>query len=361
MRKKFYQHFDESTELKLEILSKYLEKWLPVFLMNQYTRKIKIIDFFCGPGRDEQNNEGSPIKIIQVFKKFMINYKAEIKKKNIQILFNDNNEDHINSLKTYISENYSEEIKSLIRLESKKFKDLFNEIKTDFYESANFLFLDQFGVKEVTKDIFTSLFNLPRTDFLFFISSISIKRFLRTSAFKELRQFMDSNKVKLSKSKDIHRTIGTEYKRLVTPLSYVIPFTIKKKRNIYGLVFCSQNIRAADKFLEVVWNKNEINGEANFDINEDTFHQQLSLFEKEKLTKVETFQKTIQEEILNLKITTNIEAYKYTISNGYLPKHAREVIKNLKENNKIDYNGHLSLSYKSCIKNEKIVKFIIKT
>ena len=56
--------FDEGTVLKLDILSKYLEKWLPVFLQSAYTKRINIFDFHCGPGRDVNGMDGSPLRIV---------------------------------------------------------------------------------------------------------------------------------------------------------------------------------------------------------------------------------------------------------------------------------------------------------
>ena len=114
-----------------------------------------------------------------------------------------------------------------MKLESTEFKNLFNKIKTNLHKSANFLFLDQFGVKEVTKDIFKSLFELSKTDFMFFVSSSSIKRFLRTPEFKAL-WFMDSYSIKSCKPKEIHRIIVKEYRKLAPLEAYVIPFTIKR-------------------------------------------------------------------------------------------------------------------------------------
>jgi len=42
---------------------------------------------------------------------------------------------------------------------------------------ANLLFLDQNGVDQITKPIFQSVVKIPRTDFLFFISSAMVNRF----------------------------------------------------------------------------------------------------------------------------------------------------------------------------------------
>lgn len=47
------------------------------------------------------------------------------------------------------------------------------------------------------------------------------------------------------------------------------PFTLKKGTNIYGIIFGASHPRAVDKFLKIVWDKDQVSGEANFDIHDD--------------------------------------------------------------------------------------------
>ncbi len=346
----FYKRFSEETEEKLKLFSYYLKEWFPVFLKTP-VRQIRIIDLFCGPGKDETGKEGSPFKIIEVMDSFNREHNQDFKSKKIEILFNDKKLRHIEKLKQDINnnENISKEVKNMIVYKNREFKELFSEIKEDLKTSANLIFLDQFGIKEVTKDIFKNLFKIPKTDFIFFISSSSVKRFFDQDEFQEV-WWMNREDIKKSELKNIHRIITEEYKQLAPQDAYVIPFTLKKETNIYGLIFCSKHILAADKFLHIAWKENFLNGEANFDIDEDE-QQQLSLLEK-KLTKIEAFENRLEKEILARKITNNINAYKFTISNGFLPKHAKKVIIKLKNDDHIKFDGRLTLTYKSCIKNQ---------
>jgi hypothetical protein len=115
----------------------------------------------------------------------------------------------------------------------------------------------------------------------------------------------------------------------------LFPFSIMKKdhNNIYGLIFVTKHILGADKFLNTVWNKNVINGNANFDIDEDLSKDQLHMFEDKRLTKIENFQKVLSEKILNKEIKNNIEAYFYTLNQGHISYHADEKIRKLKKDN----------------------------
>ena len=66
--------------------------------------------------------------------------------------------------------------------------------------------MDQYGVKEVTEDIFKMLVSSPKTDFIFFISSQTIKRFQEMDAIKN---YFDVNKIDFdnSRPKECHRII----------------------------------------------------------------------------------------------------------------------------------------------------------
>lgn len=354
----FYDSFDEATKTKLDLFEKYLGEWFPVFLMNPYKRHIRIIDFFCGKGKDGEGTDGSPLIILKVLQKFFEKYPEKFNGKKIEILFNDSNTEYINKLKENITEiDIDTSIQNCITYHNYEFKECFNHNYLSFHNSANLIFLDQFGIKEVTKDIFQKLFQIPSTDFLFFSASSFIKRFIDRNEFQNV-WWMEKGPIKISNPKEVHRKVVEEYKKLAPSESYVIPFTLKKGNNVYGLVFCSKHILAADKFLKVAWKKDSISGEANFDINDDEFTQ-LQLFGTTQ-TKIAAFEEALKKEILSGKIKNNIETYKIAISNGFTANHAKVVVKNLEENKKIILDKPLSLSYDYCIKKNKLVSFTIQ-
>ncbi len=61
----------------------------------------------------------------------------------------------------------------------------------------------------------------------------------------------------------------------------IFPFSIMKNdhNNIYGLIFVTKHITGADKFLQIAWKANELNGNANFDIEDDLSKNIDDLFE----------------------------------------------------------------------------------
>ena len=53
--------------------------------------------------------------------------------------------------------------------------------------------------------------------------------------------------------------------------------------------------------------KSDTSGEANFDIHEDAGKAQLNMFERQKLTKIESFEKEVRERVLNGSLMNNFE------------------------------------------------------
>lgn len=329
----FDSPFDDGTKAKLIVYKSYLEKWLPVFVSRQEIiwKDIQIFDFFSGKGKDENGVIGSPLITIEVVNAFC----SYIKQKGLKVrlVFNELNAEYFEALK----HNVSEQTKNCdyeICLKNKPFKDLFYEELPSMEKSANFIFLDQNGIKEITKDVFEKITSLKQTDFLFFISSSFFKRFAKTPEFRIHFPF-EPDEIEKIDYYHIHRKVLNYYKELI-PINkkyHLAPFSIKKNQNIYGLVFGSPHTFGIEKFLSVAWKLDPLTGEANFDIdNEKISSASPFLFEEfNKPTKRQFFEQNLEERILNRTLSTNIEVYSYALSEGFLFKDVNFVLKKLKD------------------------------
>ena len=355
------QPFSEETITKLDIFEKYLESWLPVAIQSRFITEINICDFFAGIGRDIKGINGSPLRIIKNIKRF----EDTILKQNLKI--------HI-LLNEYIPAKYQqlcdciakeqETLKNLdgilsIDLFNQDFKELFVSKKPLLENHFNLIFLDQSGVKQITEDVFLDLIKFHKTDFMFFISSSAFKRFASDTSFQRYFPDIDLHELLMTRQNEMHRLILQYYKSKIPNESQLklYPFTIKKGRNIYGLIFGSNHPLGIEKFLKIAWETNELNGEANFDIDEDWKAAQLLLFGNKKLSKKEKFQRELKEFILSKKEVSNKEVWDFTIENGHIINNALPVLKKLVEGNKISYTGHHNISYNKCYKSKEIKKF----
>ena len=331
------KQFDGATQVKLQILKEYLREWLPVFLKRKekYWKEIYIYDFFAGEGYDTSKNPGSPIIIIQE----LLEYHKDIIEENIslKVVFNDIDNKKILKLK----ENINNEKPFQIDYLNEDFTKLFNRkypemIKNNRFRLPRFMFIDQYGVKYVTKDIFNKLADLKRTDFLFFISSHFVKRF---SELQEFKKYIQVTKQDFDNTRpyQCHRVVF-EYFRNMIPKDkelYLAPFSLRKDggSNVYGLIFGSHHLLGIEKFLNLVWKQDGIAGEANFNIdgailegltfdlfNEDTRPKKLQLFERD-----------LQNEIKSKKIVDLKSVYRFTLNYGCLAKHANDVLEKMKK------------------------------
>lgn len=349
----FNQPFTEETITKLEIFEKYVESWLPVFLFNNF-KDIFISDFFAGIGYDKLGIPGSPIRILEVIN----NHQKNIVKNGIKInlLMNEIDEEKYSFLSYNIMNKLEEvqELKSYINIEirNEKFYELFQEKRNSLTRSANLIFLDQNGVKEISEEVFLDLTNFSTTDFMFFISSSFFHRF-QNEGNRFFRNFNLDN-IKDYNYFNVHKVILELYKEMIPEnnKTKLYPFTIKKGTNIYGLIFGSKHPRAVDKFLRIAWDKNKLNGEANFDIDREEGAQG-DLFSGQILKKVEKYELELERFILSREKMTNKDLYDFTIENGHIPKHTVDKLRKMKSEKMIAYDGHPCISYEKCYSEKK--------
>ncbi|MCD4760469.1 three-Cys-motif partner protein TcmP [bacterium] len=358
--------YDEATLTKLEIFEQYLKAWLPVFIQTPHTNKAMICDFCAGSGYDSIGTHGSPIRIV----KQIDDYRDQIFQNDIHIdiLLNDVKSKKYRELENTVAESFQEESwqgKITLSCRNEDFQQLFRQQYKCLKQQPNLIFIDQSGVRQVTNDIFQMLIDLNKTDFLFFISSSAIKRFAGTAEFRSLFPDIDSDEISGAKHEDIHRIILDYYTQKIPKdnPTRLYPFSLKKGPNIYGLIFGSKHPLGVEKFLDLAWDQNAINGEANFDIDDDVEKRQPTLFDSQpgferRKTKRELFEDCLKNFIHKRGQVTNRDVYYFTLNHGHPKSHAGECIRRLKKEGKVEYSGRIGFSYNSCGKKNSVLKTI---
>lgn len=363
----FDDPFDEGTLTKLEIFEKYFEEWLPTFVMGNINKPIQVFDLFAGIGYDKIGQEGSPIRILKIINKYRNIIENSGKK--VCVYLNDNNPSKYEALSLNTQTKLNEfALDSLVQLKvtNLTFIECLRLYNSELKKGCNLLFIDQNGFKEVNEEIFQHLIKLEITEFIFFLSSSHIHRFANIPEIQKIHPKFDFDKIKTSSRKKVHNVVCEEYEKYVPKsiTSYgLFPFSIIKSdnNNVYGLIFVSKHIRGADKFLDTVWRKNPINGNANFDIDDDLSKIQPDLFEGKRLTKIEAFQNTLKEKILNGNLKNNSETYFFTINAGHIHSHADQIIREMKRQKLIDYESTSPLvNYEQIIKKKRVLEFKVK-
>src|SRR6266404_4826619 len=285
--------FDEGTKTKLVIYRGYLRAWLQVFLhAAPYIGKpLQFFDFFCGPGQDSSGEPGSPLILIEE----LLQERQLIDQRHhgVSIFFNDKESDKIDELKRLCRDRA---FPWLPRFDSLEFKNAFLKVQKEFDAGPTLVFVDQNGLKHITKDVFDVLAQAETTDFLFFTAS-SVKWRFGDLLAHEI-QFPDNVSYL-----EVHRLLADHYRKWAPKNVSIGHFAIKKGSNIYGLIFGSHHWRGLQKFLEIVWKLDAKCGEADYELEQDIaqgvmdFEQGTTGFKKRK---IEVFQ-DILERLISLQ------------------------------------------------------------
>ncbi|MCE7993955.1 MAG: three-Cys-motif partner protein TcmP [Roseivirga sp.] len=325
--------FDDGTKIKLEIFKEYLKSWLPTFTKGKqiWWREIDIYDFFAGEGLDAQGNMGSPLIILDELK---AHHDALIVNNiNLRVILNEKLKGKFQILNLNINSFQPNPPYKIITSQN-SFQDFFGDQYTQMSQSPKIprlIILDQYGIKEITHDVFRKLTRLERTDFIFFISSSFVRRF---SEMEEFKNYIQINKEKFDISRPVHshRVVFEYYKSLLDKNYHLAPFSIKKGSNVYGLIFGSNHTLGLEKFLKIAWKINRNTGDSNFNIDEEAFLEtgQLSLIaEENRPKKLNLFEKSLKTAILKKELKTNTAIYNYSLDQGFLPKHANDVLEGM--------------------------------
>jgi three-Cys-motif partner protein len=346
-KKDLFRHpFDEGTIIKLKIFEDYFKEWLPVFIAkpNPIWKEIQIFDLFAGEGKDVNDAPGSPLRILSIINDNRDNIiKNKIK---VKVIFNE-----FDKAKFDLLVKNTDLIVDVDICELNRHNDDFNKIFDRYYESmkttANFLFLDQNGIKQITEEVFSKLIQLKQTDLLFFISSSYVKR------FAEMEEFSKYLKITKQDLKDksyyhIHRIILNYYRNLIPSARkyFLAPFSIKKPSGIYGLIFGTNHSYGLEKFLNVCWKHDGLTGEANYDIDNEKINlSRPSLFHHLNVpSKRQVFEENLKRKIIEGALKSNLDVYMYSLYEGFLPRDANLILKELKHSNKIVYDFKLTSS-----------------
>lgn len=360
--------FDEGTIAKLEIFEDYAQAWIPTFVM-QGVPVISIFDLFAGTGYDKHGIPGSPIRILEKINE----QKGYIFQKNVKIKLYLNEFEPNKKVqkkfellqkacKEYLVSNKSISHVIEIRFYNEDFEVLFPKLISEIKQFPSLLYLDQNGIKFLSDKYLLELEKLKQTDFLYFVSSSYFKRLGNTEEFRK-HVDLDIEELKNNPYKYIHRNVIQQLRKKIPPSSTLrlYPFSLRKGANIFGIIFGAKHPLAVDKFLNIAWAKSPINGDANFDIDDDFKKNQLDMFGGKKLTKIEKFRENLRSKILLGEIKNNYEALFYAHDEGHIGKHASNCLKEMKRNKEIDYEGISPLiTYENVFKTKRKIEYKIR-
>ncbi len=324
--------YDPGTLTKLRIFELYAQEWIPVFVAPLAPKfgRVEIFDFFSGPGKDAAGVLGSPLRILSQLRSYHQKGLAGWNKVSITVHLFDENRGKIEKLRNILqTEDWS--IPGVtIDCKPMAFKDALLTHQGVLMDrgAAKLLIIDQYGVDEVTDDVFKQLICFQTSDFIFFLSSSTLYRFRDHPAIKQKIEKPDD-------SYDVHRAAVDYYRKLIEAGAefFLGRFSIRKRSNIYGLIFGSRHPLGIHKFLQVAWANDEIAGEANFDIERENIRpgEGLLNFDVMRPNKLREFEEELSAAISAGSINTEADVLRFCIEAGMTSRHSAPVLKELKQ------------------------------
>ena len=330
--------FEEQTGLtaaKIEIYKKYIEGYLPKLLM-QFKECI-IADLFCGAGKNGDQN-GSPLILIDRSKYILTSPQLKEKDAKIQILFNDSDEKN--------TQNLNEELEKLDSCKEIQIFDVLNEnfeellpLLIKYFQNSRipkFFFLDPFSYSNIKMENLKQLMDLEFTEVLLFIPIFHSYRFAsdkKMSEHHKTRIFVEEFTTKgVADYEDIEEFMRSVKERLLQDLSikYVRPVLLDdgcKKNSLFLLTKHPAGM--------LLMNKIAIKMTEDGSIVKVKEQSQQSLFGVEISSKFEIYKHNLIQQLKLKKEMTNSEIVDFTIIEEFLPKHAKEVLKELYEQKNI--------------------------
>lgn len=329
---------EEHTKAKHEILKRYLQAWFPI--LSTYSNKIVYIDGFCGPGRYEKGEPGSPIIALEV----ATTHRKDLTGK-VEFLFTDENEDRINHLKSEL-EKLSIPHHFNVSVNYGKFHEQFDPVLASIENSQtpppSFVFIDPFGFSGIPFSQIKRLLKQPKCEAMITFMVDSINRWLEhpnDSIKGHIEETFGTTEVVDIAFTEENRTAGLRkiYQiQLKSIARYVRYFEMRDKndRIQYYLFFVTNNRLGHIKMKEAMW---KINPAGDFRFSDATDPNQLILFEHDNtdlVVKILRNNFSGKNKVVAKNVRTFLED-----ETAYLKKHMTEALRKEEHDRNIIVDG----------------------
>ncbi|MCB9038876.1 MAG: three-Cys-motif partner protein TcmP [Lewinellaceae bacterium] len=326
----------EHSKAKVDLLGRYLDRFLNIISNDGFTNRIKVYDLFCGEGVYDNGGEGSPIVIMNKVKNLHFINKAKNNNiPSVDVHFNDINPVKIEKLKRVINQknlHYQEFGKlHFSNLDYKHFIEQLAKALGKSQKEKAFIFIDPYGYKEVKASEIQKLLEAKNSEVLLFLPTQFMYRFDKNGTPKALMEFIGEivDYEKWEENTSVWSFIDqmkNGFRQYLGADFFVDTFTIQKDpKTVYCLFFFSSHIRGFEKMLEAKW---ELDSDQGRGWSYETTFDLFSSFKTNKLAEA-------LEVFLKEEKKYNGDVYEFVLHQGFLPTHANEVFKNWQNKNKL--------------------------
>lgn len=340
------------SEAKVNFYQKYLETHLLILSRVRFVEEIHIYDLFCGRGVYKDGKTGSAVRAYET-----IRYVREQRPsdKRIVLHLNDKNEKSIETVKEYIESHYPKEHPCQVKYSSEDAMRMLQQLALMPWYGAkkrnvhNVFFIDPYGYKEIKKEFLRQLLSSGNSEILLFLPISFMQRFTRhafsnkvTPGAMPLRNFITSffpegHPMRTGSEIDVQQYI--EYLTKAFSFDdkyYATSYPIERSsQNQFALFFLSTNLMGYEKVLEMKWKMIDACG-FGFHLPAAQIGMFDELFRQERVEGLVEQFRVKMIAFMRAAARKNGEIYKFAVRNGFLPKHANDVLRQLQSEGRLD-------------------------
>ncbi|MEW6446658.1 MAG: three-Cys-motif partner protein TcmP [Bacillota bacterium] len=284
------------TEMKHEILRRYLAAWLPI--LGSWHGRIGIIDGFAGPGEYVGGEPGSPVIILEA----ILAHKLKDRFPEIVLLFVEKDTNRARHLEDLLVNRYPVEKTEdgIYYLENKKinlqiikgeFAPILEEILNDLQEKGALMvpcfgFIDPFGPAGMPMRLIAGFMKHRWSEVFINFPFDKINRFIGVPEYEktldEAYGCPDWREIRsLPPGKQRHEKIHELYLSQlhdIAGVNFTLLFTMRdaKNRDLYHLIFGTKHIKGLDEMKQAMW---RVDPTGNFQFSDFSYDpNQLKLF-----------------------------------------------------------------------------------
>lgn len=260
------------TRAKHEILSRYLQAWIPILSQGRFPEML-YIDGFAGPGRYSHGEDGSPIIAL----KAATNQRVKISAK-VNFVFVEKDGPRADMLETLVDELERPSSFTTKVYKHEAFETAFQKIQQEFLSTRGslpptFAFIDPFGWAGVPFKAVIDILSYPSCEVFVNFMYEEINRFIGHQNQEEnFDKFFGTpdwrNGIGLTDARARNRFFHDLYVRQLSVAAgakYVRSFEMRNTSNVtdYFLFYATKNYRGLQKMKEAMWRVDE-GGEFTF-------------------------------------------------------------------------------------------------
>lgn len=340
------------SEAKVRFYQKYLETHLLILSSAGFVKEIHIYDLFCGRGVYADGKTGSAIRAYETIREVR---RQRPSSKRIVLHLNDKNPRHIEAVKGYIESHYQDEEKpcEVVYTQKDATEMLARLAARSWYGRRvdgvqNVFFIDPYGYKEIRREFLEHLMDSGSSEILLFLPISFMHRFTRHAFSDEVTPgalplknlltsfFHESHPIRTGKEMDVQEYIDHLTEAFTCGgRFYTTSYPIERnEKNQFALFFFSTSIFGYEKVLEQKWKMMDCWG---FGFHLPEMQQGLfdEMFKKERLNEITEQFRVRLLDFMQRDCRTNKDMYRFAVESGFLPKHAKDVLRDLQKNGRL--------------------------